>query len=249
MIEIIPNWHPIFVHFTVALMSVAVLAFLVAHLAHGWRYRDEALKVAEWNFWLGSLSALVTLLAGWDAYNTVAHDAPSHAAMTTHRNWALVTLGVILVLDVWLWRIRRSHTTRLSHPFSLALVVFIGLLGVTAWHGGELVYRYGLGVMSLPVAEGDGHAHEHGEGQAHGHVGSNAQIPADSSDGMPATGHHDAMHEPAEQQGGGHGHEDGHGHDAAHEDTPAQASLPPNAVEESRPAGGHHHDDGHSHEH
>ena len=33
----------------------------------------------------------------------------------------------------------------------------------TAWHGGEVVYRYGIGVMSLPnVEEGaDGHNHSH----------------------------------------------------------------------------------------
>lgn len=52
--------------------------------------------------------------------------------------------------------------------------MFIGLLlaaGVllasTAWHGGELVYRHGLGVMSLPQPEGEGHDHEHTDNQMH----------------------------------------------------------------------------------
>jgi hypothetical protein len=33
MFEIIPNWHPIFVHFTVALLSLAVGLFVVVHFA------------------------------------------------------------------------------------------------------------------------------------------------------------------------------------------------------------------------
>jgi hypothetical protein len=33
------------------------------------------------------------------------------------------------------------------------------LLLITAWHGAELVFRYGLGVLSLPQAEEVGHHH------------------------------------------------------------------------------------------
>ncbi len=53
--------------------------------------------------------------------------------------------------------------------FMLTLILSTGLLALTAWKGGELVYRYGLGVMSLPqVAQGaEGHDHEHAEGEGH----------------------------------------------------------------------------------
>lgn len=164
MIEVLPNWHPILVHFTVALMSVATLCFLLTYGLQGWERRDEVIKVAEWNFWLGSFSAIAAVLAGWYAFNTVNHDAPSHVAMTIHRNWALVTVAVIFVLDVWLWRIQKARTKGITHAFAFALVIFLGLLGATSWHGGELVYRYGLGVMSLPVVEGaEGHDHAHGD--------------------------------------------------------------------------------------
>ena len=164
MIEVLPNWHPIFVHFTVALMSVAALCFLFAHLFQGSQSRDQLLNVAKWNFWIGSLSAIATVLAGWYAFNTVNHDTPSHTAMTMHRNWALVTLVVILILDGWLWRIQKVRTTGITNSFAVVLIVLLCLLGSTAWQGGELVYRYGLGVMSLPAAGGgDGHDHDHGD--------------------------------------------------------------------------------------
>ncbi len=91
MIEIIPNWHPIFVHFTVALLSVAVLLQLVASRLPATTVRDELTVVARWSLWLGTLLAIATATTGWIAYNSVAHDEVSHAAMTDHRNWALVT--------------------------------------------------------------------------------------------------------------------------------------------------------------
>lgn len=199
MIEIIPNWHPLLVHFTIALLSVAVVGFLVAHLFQGWSRSGELMKVAEWNFWLGSLSALFTVVAGWYAFNTVNHDASSHAAMSLHRNWALVTVAIILLLDVWIWRIRKSDAARITHAFALALVAFILLLATTAWHGGELVYRYGLGVMSLPAREGDGddHHHEH-ENSGALHRGT-VNRGFDASHAMPEASHHEELYERGRQ--------------------------------------------------
>jgi len=168
MIEILPNWHPVFVHFTMALLSVAGVLFMISGLAREWQYRQTARKVAEWNFWIGSAVTVATAFAGWYAYNTVDHDTPSHTAMTLHRNWALGTLALLVILAFWLWRSRHKEVGKPSFPFVIVMVLFLGLLATTAWHGGELVYRYGLGVMSLPKSEGDGHAHEHADGQDHG---------------------------------------------------------------------------------
>lgn len=167
MIEIIPNWHPVFVHFTVALLSVSGVLFLVSHFASDWQHRQTALKVAEWNFWIGSAVTVATALAGWYAYNTVSHDTPSHAAMTLHRNWALGTLTLLGVLVFWRWILQRGESAKSSLSFVVVMPLLLGLLGSTAWHGGEVVYRYGLGVMSMPTSEGDGHAHEHADGQEH----------------------------------------------------------------------------------
>ena len=45
--------------------------------------------------------------------------------------------------------------------FTFVMVLASSLLVSTGWRGSEAVYRYGLGVMSLPKVEGEGHAHEH----------------------------------------------------------------------------------------
>jgi hypothetical protein len=45
----------------------------------------------------------------------------------------------------------------------MALLIVQGMLLSTAWHGAEVVYRYGIGVISLPQEEGEGHDHQKGE--------------------------------------------------------------------------------------
>ncbi len=166
MPEIIPNWHPIFVHFTVALFSLAAGLFVITPfvkppLQEQWRI------VARWALWFGAGITVITGLTGLYAYNTVAHDTPSHAAMTEHRNWAIVTITLFLSLAIWsVLRVRRQQA--LGVAFVGLMVVGGGLLGSTAWHGGEVVYRYGLGVMSLPKKDthehaGADHAHDTGE--------------------------------------------------------------------------------------
>jgi uncharacterized membrane protein len=159
--EIIPNWHPIFVHFTVALFTLAVGLYLAVFFIKDEDLKSQCFTVARWNLWIGMAITILTLITGWLAYNSVAHDEPSHAAMTDHRNWALVTASVFALLTGWsVFQYRKVKAP--SVTLLLSLIVGSALLGSTAWRGGEVVYRYGLGVMSLPKVEaagGDGHSH------------------------------------------------------------------------------------------
>lgn len=165
--DILPNWHPIFVHFTVALLLVAAALHVASHFVSNKTLVEQWTTVARWNLWIGVGATLLTVAAGMYAYYTVDHDTPSHAAMTVHRNWAIATTMLFLAIVGWeLWLAR--HGRGKSWLFTGLLVGAASLLLTTAWHGGELVYRHGLGVMSLPKVEGEGHAHEHPDGQGHG---------------------------------------------------------------------------------
>lgn len=166
MIEIIPNWHPIFVHFTVALFSISTLFYLLAHVSKNSELQSQWLIVARWTLWAGALITLITVAAGWQAFNTVEHDAPSHAAMTDHRNWAMGAFAFIIIIAVWSVVLHRARVTK-NWLFVCLMLIASGVLASTAWRGGEVVFRYGLGVMSLPKVEGEGHAHEHAEGSGH----------------------------------------------------------------------------------
>lgn len=167
MIEIIPNWHPIFVHFTVGVFSVAFVLYIFAYLFNHLKLIPAHIVTefeitGRWCLWIAGIMTIFTVMAGLYAYNTVRHDEPSHLAMINHRNWALPTAGLIVLFAIWsAWRHYKNKT--LSFAFIISLFIVEILLICTAWRGGELVYRHGLGVMSLPKAEGGGHNHPHGE--------------------------------------------------------------------------------------
>jgi len=163
VIEIIPNWHPLFVHFTVGLLSTAVIFYFATLLLsnrHPWK--QQWLTMANWCLWTGCLFAIATATAGWFAYNSVAHDAASHAEMTLHRNWALPTVAIFLLMGLWAIILARKRR-RPGFLFLTFSLIAAGMLMVTGWLGAEAVYRYGLGVKSLPTVEegGDGYNHSH----------------------------------------------------------------------------------------
>jgi uncharacterized membrane protein len=165
MIEIIPNWHPVFVHFTVSLLALAAALHLLSHFLPKGELANQLTIVARWNLWIGVGFTLLTVAAGWHAFYTVNHDTLSHLAMIEHRNWAMVTFVLFLGIAGWEVYLSRRGKGK-GWRFTGLLVIAAVLLLSTAWHGAELVYRHGLGVMSMPKPEGNGHAHEHGE--AHG---------------------------------------------------------------------------------
>lgn len=210
MIEILPNWHPAFVHFTVALLSISTLLFVAVRLGRDRGWAGHAKTAAYWNLWLGAALTVLTVLAGVYAYNTVQHDTPSHAAMTDHRNWALATAIIFWGLALWAARTKRAGGD-IGTGFLAILVVATGLLGVTGWKGGEVVYRYGLGVMSLPEVSadssgadtGDGHDHDHGE------AASPEAMPETMPEAMPGAVPESATAptpQPAKAEVGGHAH-------------------------------------------
>jgi uncharacterized membrane protein len=153
--EIIPNWHPVLVHYTIALLSISALFFLAARIFK----KDSLYTVGKWNLWLGALITIVTVLVGLQASGNVAHDARSHAAMMNHRNWALGTASIFGFLAAWSFYKHRKSTPTVT--FTLLLLLASSALAITGYKGGELVYRHGTGVMSLPHTSSHDHsAHE-----------------------------------------------------------------------------------------
>ncbi len=169
MIEIIPNLHPAIVHFPIAFTTAAVAFIAVGMVFRSWSYAAQCLMTGRWMLWGAALFALIAATFGWFAFNSVAHDEVSHAAMILHRNWALGALTALLALAAWdVWR---GRSGKMPSPGFLVLLVAACLLVTSAaWHGAELVYRHGLGVMSMPKPEGPGHTHEHGAGHGDMHV-------------------------------------------------------------------------------
>lgn len=166
MIEIVPNWHPILVHFTIALLTIAALLFATAAIAGRNRPFQGIETTANWNLWLGAALTVLTITAGFQAAGSVTHDDAAHLAMENHKLWALGTATLFVLLAVWnILRVRRGQGVSL--PFTLLMLIALAGLTGTGLRGADLVYRHGLGVMALPQAAGAGHDHEAGAGHDH----------------------------------------------------------------------------------
>lgn len=196
MIDIIPNWHPAFVHFPLALLIVATAALLLSLPAT--KTRREALEFfAHWNLRLGFGFALITVWLGWLAYQSVAHDGPAHAAMTRHRDAAFLTVGLWTPLFLASWYHRRWRAP-VRVLFAAGALVAAIALARTGWLGAEAVYRHGLGVMRLPAVTSEGHDHHAPDAASHGHdAAPGATAPPASPEehnGTAAPHHHDGDH-------------------------------------------------------
>lgn len=164
--QIIPNIHPIFVHFTVALVSIAFILHGLAYLGSFRASIKEASWLKEiavtgrWCLWLAMVFVVLTVLAGLQAYFTVLHNEAGHEAMQIHRNAALISLLLILLTGcVSIKRFIKKQS------ISLAFMILFGLTQVsvltTAYLGAEVVFRYGVGVIAAQTPDMmEGHHHQ-----------------------------------------------------------------------------------------
>ncbi len=145
-------WHPIFVHFTLALLCASVLLYIAARLTGNIEWRRRLLGAAELNLWGGTALTVLTVIFGWLAFDNVPHEDTAHEAMEIHRSLALATFGWFVVLAVSsAWHRRQARYP--SIPFLTALAIgLVGLL-LTGMRGGELVFEHGLAVARAAPSE------------------------------------------------------------------------------------------------
>lgn len=140
-----PNPHPIVVHFVIGLFVVAVVLEIAAYFMKSALLRQVALV----NGTLAALCGFVAVVSGLFAKPLVG-SGPEVFVVESHETMGYLVLATALVfagLKVY------SHLKK-SERF-LTATIGVGLLGlvftvIAAHEGGELVYRYGVGVQKEP---------------------------------------------------------------------------------------------------
>ena len=132
MQENIGLFHPILVHFPIALFTVALLCDLLNGIG-----KSAALPVAHWMIIGGALMCLPTIATGWEA---AAAYPPEHPFLHQHRFFALTTSAVGLTYALFRFLVLRKGWQ--FHPilYVTCSVVLLSLVALTADYGGLVAH-------------------------------------------------------------------------------------------------------------
>ena len=149
----LPNLHPLVVHFPIALLVTALFFDLSALISRRRRWLDHGAALLYCLAAIGAISAWFSGLKAADAMWSMPGAA--QAALSEHQDLGLYTLAAIVGLTAFrlfvAWLSRKDQRTQLG-LFRMAAIVgafaVVVLAGLTADHGGALVYQHGMGVKA-----------------------------------------------------------------------------------------------------
>ncbi|HEX8524989.1 MAG TPA: DUF2231 domain-containing protein [Tepidisphaeraceae bacterium] len=158
-----PNWHVILIHYPLALLTLGMIVEIISVFS-----RKGGLRIAgRWMIGLGALLAIPTATSGLYAFRDVVTASPTEmrtwhevtgASQWNTQQWEFmrrhiiansIAVGVSLIV-VFLWLSSGDTRRRKLYWFLLiALIASNAMAGIGAWHGGELSYRFGTGVVPI----------------------------------------------------------------------------------------------------
>ncbi|TDB70391.1 DUF2231 domain-containing protein [Micromonospora sp. KC723] len=131
--------HPMLVMFPLALLVTGAL-FDIVDAVGGPDFLGEA---AYWNITVGLVGGLLAAAAGTVDLLAIPAGTRAKRVALTH---AAANVAVVLLFAA-VWAVRLSAESRTAGGALIAIeVVAVALLGISAWLGGELVDRLGVGV-------------------------------------------------------------------------------------------------------
>jgi uncharacterized membrane protein len=143
LIDIINHAHPILNHFPIALLVVS----WVLDQAPRW---VPKVRASAWvTLVLGTVAALPTVVSGIIA-GFPYEGSSANAAIETHERLGLATLLIFGSLTLWRWRSRRrGNEVGATWQYTVLGLVGVGVLLLTGYYGGNLVYELGVGVKGM----------------------------------------------------------------------------------------------------
>lgn len=154
-----PGLHPLVVHFPIALLVVAALVdagAVAVRLGNG-RVGRGLHAAAVGLYVLGAVAAIAAYRTGNAASETVSVPADALGLLNAHADaaWMLVwAAGLFALARVVVFAFAHRAPRGVEVPAPHAALALVGVAGLTllyqtAERGGELVYRYGVGVTAV----------------------------------------------------------------------------------------------------
>lgn len=141
-----PNFHPFIVHFPVALLTTA-LAFDLLGIVLA---REELSRVGWWAQLTGSIGIAAAVLSGLVAKGEALIPSPAAGTFDTHQQLAFLAAGAFTALLLWRAGMRTRIDPARRRIYLVLFAAALACLWAGAWFGGELVYRFGIG-LTAPV--------------------------------------------------------------------------------------------------
>jgi uncharacterized membrane protein len=135
------NFHPIFVHFPIVLWLAALLFELLAVT----KASEEMQRTAARLLYLGTLGAIVTVLSGLAAQESVP-PGDAHRIVGIHETLMLISTSLAVGLCLVAFFARKNFTGQLRRVMLLGLIILGVLVTIGADRGAQLVYGYGSAV-------------------------------------------------------------------------------------------------------
>ena len=151
------NYHPLFVHFPIAFL----IAFFILDVLGSVLDKANWRNIAAGLLYLGTISAIFTVIAGFIAADTVAHGGNVHAIMERHEHLGISVLLLAALLSVWRFKFGEHLKAGLNVFFLSIAAVLCVLLSLGADLGGQMVYQYGVAVQAVVQPDNNGHQHNH----------------------------------------------------------------------------------------
>ena len=149
------NIHPLIVHFPIALLSMFALMDLFGSLFYlpSWR------RAASWFLYSGTISAILTVLAGFQAAATVPHNDAVHQILQQHQLYGITVAALATLLSIW--RIlSKSITSFANFIYQLLALGLITAMILGADLGGLMVFKHGVATAAFKTTNTE-HQHNH----------------------------------------------------------------------------------------
>ncbi len=150
------NIHPLLVHFPIAFLSAFFALDLLGTLTKKLHWRN----VASYFLYFGTVAAVFTVLAGFNAASTVTHGQNVHDIMENHEHFGVSVLSLATVLSVWRLKSHGLIQRGANVLFLMLSTLLVLIMSFGADLGGLMVYHYGVAVDAV-TAPADGHIHGH----------------------------------------------------------------------------------------